>query len=492
MTSATNKLDALTTTRFIAGLSVVFFHGGRGLYLLNLFPIDPLMRPGFPAVNYFFVLSGFVMAMVYYRPGQKFNFREYFTARFSRVYPLYIFSFAVTCLYYLDILSRIESDKVWANLLLYQAWFPQYATSFNIVSWSLSAEVFFYILFPFLAILSMRLPAKRVIGLSLGFWVFSQLVYPLIALWLGLGARYFLGYFPLFHLNSFLLGIAGGVWYRTEAPKRPHTVAVNLGWMALSLAIISAGLIAREFGLIYAFLLDVGLLSPFFLIFILTLALDRTVVSKALSHPWLVLLGDASYATYMLHILIRWVMEKGVIALGIPITYGQFFAFLYLPVVFIISILIFLFIERPARDWLRYNMHKVPLMLLDLGLVAGSIWVSFFLVIGNADPLPQAQTYALRIGVGVFFVCLLAFRLYVNAAWKWLIPSVALGALVWTGFVYLAARNNWIEAFPRTALALAVVLIFTTLLAARFALRRFAPASLLDGSEKWQTMSDPN
>ena len=479
MSAPIQRLNALTTTRFIAGLSVVFFHGGSGLYLLTLFPINPLMRSGFPSVNYFFVLSGFVMALVYYRPGQKFDFREYWTARFSRVYPLYIFSFAVTCLYYLNILPRIDADKVWANILLYQAWFPQYATSFNVVSWSLSAEVFFYILFPFAAILAMRMPVKRLIGISLGFWAVSQLAHSVIALWLGLGARYFLGYFPLFHLNSFVLGIAGGVWYVSEAPRRPHTSAVNLGWMFLSLAFVSLALIAREYGLvsIRTFSLDVGLLSPFFLIFILTLALDHTFVSKALSHPWLVLLGEASYATYMLHILIRWIMEKGMAALGNPLTYGQFFAFLYLPVVFAVSILIFLFLERPAQNWLRHNMRKVPLMLLDLALVAGSVWLSFFLLVGSADPLPRAQTYAMRIGLGVFFLGLLAFRLYTGASWKALIPAVASGAAVWVGFVYLAARNGWIEVFPRSVLALAVALIFAALSASRFALRRLAPAS---------------
>jgi peptidoglycan/LPS O-acetylase OafA/YrhL len=100
MSPSNRKLDALTTTRFVAALSVVFYHGGDGLSLLGLFPINPLLTSGVAAVNYFFVLSGFVMALAYHRPGQKFDFRSYWMARFSRIYPLYLFSFIIICLYY--------------------------------------------------------------------------------------------------------------------------------------------------------------------------------------------------------------------------------------------------------------------------------------------------------------------------------------------------------------------------------------------------------
>lgn len=479
MSDTIQKLNALTTTRFIAALSVVFYHGGEGLYLLSLFPIRPLLTSGFTAVNYFYVLSGFVMALAYYRPGQKFDWRSYWTARFSRIYPLYIFAFVVICLYYLPIMGKVDSGKVWANVLLYQAWIPRYALSFNFASWSLAVEAFFYLLFPFLALFAMRQPPKRLIWMSLIFWVLSQLAHSMIGLWLGVGARLFLAYFPLFHLNSFLLGVAGGVWYLSEAPKHPHKTSTNLAWMGLSLALVSAALIIRDqykFS-VRTFSLDVGLLSPFFLIFILTLALDSTRISKSLSHPWLALLGDASYALYILHIPVRWIMERYFQWIGTSLTYGQFFAFLYLPFLLVVSLLTFHYLERPARDWLRRNMRKVPLMLLDLGLVTAALWLSLTLLLGeDASNFPRMQTYALRVGLTVFFTGLLVFRFYIQDSWKSLASAVLLGAALWTAFVYLAWLGGWIEVFPRLILAASTVLSFAFILGSRLLLRRFAPA----------------
>ena len=98
MLQETKKLDQLTTTRFIAALSVVLFHSARNL---DIFKFLPMLTAGPAAVSYFYVLSGFVMALVYYRPGKPFIFSKYWLARFSRIYPVYIFSFILTCLYYI-------------------------------------------------------------------------------------------------------------------------------------------------------------------------------------------------------------------------------------------------------------------------------------------------------------------------------------------------------------------------------------------------------
>ena len=93
MPPATRKLDQLTVTRFIAALSVMLFHGGRELGVLRFLP---MLTSGPTAVGYFYVLSGFVMALAYYRPGVRFDFRNYWLARFSRIYPVYIISFVLT------------------------------------------------------------------------------------------------------------------------------------------------------------------------------------------------------------------------------------------------------------------------------------------------------------------------------------------------------------------------------------------------------------
>src|SRR5689334_24226753 len=104
------RIDQLTFTRFVAALAVVLFHSG-GVFPFNLFPLRQIFASGQIAVTYFFVLSGFVLAWAYYQPGREFKWRDYLFARFSRIYPVYLLSFLIICLYYLDIMAKVDSKK---------------------------------------------------------------------------------------------------------------------------------------------------------------------------------------------------------------------------------------------------------------------------------------------------------------------------------------------------------------------------------------------
>jgi len=480
MSQPAKKLDQLTSTRFIAALSVVIFHGGGFLFPFRIFPFDPLLTSGQTAVSYFYVLSGFVMALAYYRPEKKFDFRAYWTARFSRIYPVYIFAFALTCLVYLDLMARIKAPKIWANIFLYQAWIPRYSQSFNMAAWSLSVEAFFYILFPVLVLWLPRFSVRRMIGWTLGFWVFSQVAHSILVMRLLPGGLEFLAYFPLFHLNAFLLGVAGGVWYLAEGARVSVDQKSNSVFLFLGLGFVSALLIGRKIAPAWFgnFFIDNGLLAPFFLIVVLTLALDDTKISKIMSHPWLVLLGDASYALYILHVPVRWLFERFLALTGSTMSYETMYS-IYLPIMIVLSILVFIYIERPARDWLRQNMRKLPLILLDLVLIAGAVWMSFAVALGNhADSFARTQTFVLRIGLAVFFVALLIFRYYASASWRSLVLATGLGSLALSGLLYIALRAQWVEGFPRVTMLLTVTLIFVSIFASRFVIRRWNPALL--------------
>jgi len=117
------RLDQLTSTRFIALLLVLFYHAGGGVYfsLINVFPISALLRAAPTGVSYLYVLSGFVMSLVYFRPKEKFNIAGYWTARFLRIYPLYIISFLLICYYYIDFVARVKPQKILANIFVLQA-----------------------------------------------------------------------------------------------------------------------------------------------------------------------------------------------------------------------------------------------------------------------------------------------------------------------------------------------------------------------------------
>jgi hypothetical protein len=231
--------------------------------------------------------------------------------------------------------------------------------------------------------------------------------------------------------------------------------------------------------------LDVGLLAPFFLVVILALAMDNSWLSGLLSRPAMVLLGDASYALYILHVPVRWLVERALALAGLNIPFSTMYA-VYMPLMVLLSMAVFILIERPARDWLREHIGRMPMMLLDLVLIAAAVWASFALRLGaRAEDFANAETLALRSAPILYFVALVAFRFYKGggAAWKSLIPAVVLGALAMMGLMYLASESGWVELFSRSLLLLDAALTFLFILAARWLLRLWKPRARLAGEQ---------
>jgi peptidoglycan/LPS O-acetylase OafA/YrhL len=89
-------------------------------------------------------------------------------------------------------------------------------------------------------------------------------------------------------------------------------------------------------------------LMPFWGIVILTFARQQGVLSRALSHPWMIRLGEASFAFYMIHYvvlsaetrMVGWSNVAISLAIGLAITIAMSFA-------------LFHWIETPLRRLIR-------------------------------------------------------------------------------------------------------------------------------------------
>ena len=104
---------------------------------------------GYVGVALFFVLSGFVLTWSF-KPTD--GAKAFYIRRFARVYPLH-FTFFIVALVIAVITSTVpEFPKILTNMLLVQAWVPDwtYIFSLNGVSWSLACEAFFYACTPWL------------------------------------------------------------------------------------------------------------------------------------------------------------------------------------------------------------------------------------------------------------------------------------------------------------------------------------------------------
>jgi peptidoglycan/LPS O-acetylase OafA/YrhL len=370
----------LTGLRFMAALLVVIHHYfgiATGDYGQRADPRVPtLIAAAFVGVNFFFILSGFILAYNYLdADGQlRITCRDFWTARFARIYPVYVLAFLVATLpsahyllaHHASLLSTTMTGL--AALTLTQAWVPASSDAWNGPGWSLSAEAFFYLLFPFAALCIARLGRYRLYMALAACWALS-LATPLACAHAVLTAGggwdmtwlKFLKFNPLVRLPEFLMGVALGRLFVARMSTTPagHTASIanpaRLSVVALVASVCALSYVPTMLGpgsVLPYLLLHNGLVDPLFALLIYSLASGEGPLAAILSWPAVVLLGEASYALYIVHIplwdwmtyvLSRLHVAPGFVALSL----------LHLGVAMGLSILILRVIEQPARRALR-------------------------------------------------------------------------------------------------------------------------------------------
>ncbi len=159
---------ALTAIRGVAAWWVVLFHFKE--YLPQGVP-RPIAASGYLAVDLFFELSGFIIALNYAHRFQTINVREiiaFLSIRLARIYPLHLFMLILFLANPLVILlfrdkSGPEYDPQYfaLSLVLLQNWGFTSKVAWNVPAWSISSEWFVYLLFPFMAWCSGRWVRNR-------------------------------------------------------------------------------------------------------------------------------------------------------------------------------------------------------------------------------------------------------------------------------------------------------------------------------------------
>jgi cell division protein FtsW (lipid II flippase) len=146
-------------------------------------------------------------------------------------------------------------------------------------------------------------------------------------------------------------------------------------------------------------------------------------------------------------------------------------------------VLIFRRVEWPAQKWLRANPQKMILVVVDLLLIAGAITLAFVLRIGlNVDPYLRSIQFAVRVGMPVLFLSLMLFRFYdplTNVKRFWalttLILPLVVGSAILGAAMFWAAKEGWIESFPRTFLPISFFATFGLLYLSRIMFQRWKP-----------------
>ncbi|WP_255831787.1 acyltransferase family protein [Stutzerimonas zhaodongensis] len=349
------KFIGLEWLRFSLGMYIVCFHTLHN-YAEEYLPgwLADMTGVGFFATSSFFVLSGFLLAHVYCQQGQlREPGRSFLSRRFANLYPLHLFSLALTGVV-LFIIAKlgIPPDDVKATLrfvvydtnedlgdasrealehymgngelllnfvlqlLMLQAWNPYYLT-FNPPLWSISTLFFFYLTFPLLAPRLMNLRHK---GLWLGV---IMVIYLLPPLWAVLQQEYgtpitgMLHRMPLLRLPEFLGGILlYGLFRDMQIQERVPRLGGRLLMASFVLGCFVAAIWLLKGEKYWYFLLHNGLLLPSQLALIYLFALISTPASTGLNR-WSQRLGAASLPLFVLHVPVFILFSRSEKLLGV-------------------------------------------------------------------------------------------------------------------------------------------------------------------------------
>jgi peptidoglycan/LPS O-acetylase OafA/YrhL len=349
------EIRPLTSLRFFAAAMVFCEH-------IVMLPGTAWMKtdtdwPGQIGVSLFFVLSGFILNYSYGQSRWTQSFaktaRVYYTGRAARIYPLHWLMFMVALPLGLNSnTARVNlSDLPWLFFLTDKLW-PGYSAGSPPVkvAWTLSCEMIFYLFLPFILLLLQR--SRRVLLTSVGLLTVSTiLIYTAALTWPTLN------WWGYIHVPEFLLGIVGLQWYRRQKEVTCGSLLLLGGLLLLAFWVwIVPRLPIPCSAYSYSFL---GF-APGSLLVILGSATVRGRLYRILSLPALVLLGNASYALYLLHDpLLRYTKvlldRRGIV---LPLALDLLVAAVLFAVCVALSIGLFWLYETPLRLKIRALFHN--------------------------------------------------------------------------------------------------------------------------------------
>jgi peptidoglycan/LPS O-acetylase OafA/YrhL len=336
------KISQITFTRFVAAMAIVISHFNKDLFLYKIRFISDIFLRANVGVSYFFILSGFIMIIAYHRK-EKIGYLDFYRNRVARIYPLYIVGLL---LYFFTRYSDISFYKSFLYLLGIQSWIPGKALILNFPGWSISVEFLFYLVFPWLYNYLYSKGNKSIWIIAVLIWIGTQVfsnLYVHSPAYKGphTESHEFSHYFPLWHINEFLTGNIAGLLFVKSRKEKNYDLAVVVFFMAILLSLIFIPLNFHN-----------GLMAVFFVPVIYLISCNNGLITKIFAIKPLEFLGEISYAVYIIHIPVLYIV-RSVLWDYFQMSESNTLFWIYMPVLMIVSAALYQFIEKPMRDYLR-------------------------------------------------------------------------------------------------------------------------------------------
>jgi len=361
MTSSNNKyFNSLTGFRFLAASLVFIFHN-RKYWRHDIYPeLLRVINEFHIGVALFFVLSGFLIAYSYYDEPLRSvkSYSRYILLRIVRIMPVY---WIILTAYYLDPAFGKYDFRFDTYTLLHA--FSSKTNLYGIAqAWSLNVEMTFYLLAPLLCLALRKNLLYLVCALAL---LFGGTV--LVGnLWHQFNANPIWYFYPVeFVVNSTFAGrstqFLGGMLLAQLLRSNRQRVLNSYGYKTLTGFVLivattyTIGMFQRNIYtcgidttagmLLHTFILPIGIV-----LVIAGLMTEKTWLQRIFATRLFVLLGNASFAFYLIHI--SYVNQKICKLILLP---DRNFILLW-----VVSVLIYLLIEKPVYERLRRWITRKP------------------------------------------------------------------------------------------------------------------------------------
>jgi len=379
-TAKAGTIRALAGARAFPPLMVILYHFSEGHHYSGIGWFDRLAARGYLWVEFFFVLSGFILTHAY---GHRLRdlltwsgYGAFLRARLIRLYPLHLFMLAVIGVMvlvlgwiahangYLSIFEvkyhqDISTKGLILSLLLMQAWNTMDRLTWNGLSWFVSVEFALCLLFPIVLRLA---HGKSWRGAALAT---AGLMGLLALLWTspyGLDITFHNG--VLRGLSDFAVGAGLAVLFqaapKSHIPDWMHSAMQLLLLALLAYAVTFTGWSHTRY--------DIFTVLPIMAL-VFALAFDKGVIARALHMRLPQALGEWSYAVYLGQtfwlLLIRY-FEQRLYPAPDALVLGQRFGdviwwlepALLVPVCALWGWLLAEYVELPAARWLRRRLGR--------------------------------------------------------------------------------------------------------------------------------------
>lgn len=290
------KLDLIQVFRGLAAMLVVLYHlVSTGEKYFSEKPFGGIFEFGWVGVDFFFVLSGFIIMFISYSDiVNKGNWKIFLKKRAIRIYPTYWVVATITFAVYMLVMHGNMRDEFVFNIRSLDHWIyliKQYLlvyqkTYFVSVAWSLSYEILFYLIFALCIFSGLRI-SKYIVFV----WIVT------IALKAITNAPIFSSFVFSPANYEFLLGcVVGYLFYKKQfiTPVR----ALVLFSVILIFFVVYLNYFDLKSNAIFSKLF-LGLLSA--IIIWVCASIDYQQMYNSAKIKLLIIIGDSSYSLYLIH-----------------------------------------------------------------------------------------------------------------------------------------------------------------------------------------------